>query len=555
MDGTMGPLSYYELYELNHAALSPMRAAADMFSLLLKSPLNPISQTPLGRNWQAGLELFERTTRRYAKPGFGLGTTLVGGTRVAVTEETVWQRPFCNLLHFQRALETPRRDPKLLIVAPMSGHYATLLRGTVEAMLPRHEVYITDWIDARMVPLSDGSFDLDDYIDYLVEMLHFLGEDVHVIGVCQPAVPVIAAAALMEAAGDRFAPRSMTLMGGPIDTRINPTAVNELATGKSLDWFRDNVVMKVPFPHPGVMRDVYPGFLQLSGFMSMNLDRHVTAHQDLFKHLVAGDGDSADKHRDFYDEYLAVMDLTAEFYLQTVDTVFIQQALPKGQMTHRGVPVDLTAIRNIALFTVEGENDDISGVGQTEAAQHLCTNIPADMRAHYVQPKVGHYGVFNGSRFRAEIAPRISDFVLTHQQTKRAAAPAAATPVETAPPAAPPVAPKAKPVARAKPAPAKATPANAKPAATKPAATPAKPAPAPAELPADDLKRIAGIGPKLEASLNAAGIFRLAQIAKLTAKQATALDVRLALKGRIGRDDWIGQAKRLLSPQEAATEA
>ncbi|WP_201401684.1 polyhydroxyalkanoate depolymerase [Kaistia sp. 32K] len=551
----MGPLSYYELYELNHAALSPMRAAADMFSLLLKSPLNPISQTPLGRNWQAGLELFERTTRRYAKPGFGLGTTLVGGTRVAVTEETVWQRPFCNLLHFQRALETPRRDPKLLIVAPMSGHYATLLRGTVEAMLPRHEVYITDWIDARMVPLSDGSFDLDDYIDYLVEMLHFLGEDVHVIGVCQPAVPVIAAAALMEAAGDRFAPRSMTLMGGPIDTRINPTAVNELATGKSLDWFRDNVVMKVPFPHPGVMRDVYPGFLQLSGFMSMNLDRHVTAHQDLFKHLVAGDGDSADKHRDFYDEYLAVMDLTAEFYLQTVDTVFIQQALPKGQMTHRGVPVDLTAIRNIALFTVEGENDDISGVGQTEAAQHLCTNIPADMRAHYVQPKVGHYGVFNGSRFRAEIAPRISDFVLTHQQTKRAAAPAAATPVETAPPAAPPVAPKAKPVARAKPAPAKATPANAKPAATKPAATPAKPAPAPAELPADDLKRIAGIGPKLEASLNAAGIFRLAQIAKLTAKQATALDVRLALKGRIGRDDWIGQAKRLLSPQEAATEA
>lgn len=540
MDGTMGPLSYYELYELNHAALSPMRAAADMFSQLLKSPLNPISQTPFGRNWQAGLELFERTTRRYAKPSFGLATTLVGGTRVAVTEKTVWRKPFCNLLHFERALEKPRRDPKLLIVAPMSGHYATLLRGTVEAMLPRHEVYITDWTDARMVPLAEGGFDLDDYIDYLIEMLHFLGEDVHVIGVCQPAVPVIAAAALMEAAGDRLAPRSMTLMGGPIDTRINPTAVNELATGKSLDWFRENCVMKVPFPHPGALRDVYPGFLQLSGFMGMNLDRHVTAHQDLFKHLVEGDGDSADKHRDFYDEYLAVMDLTAEFYLQTVDTVFIQQALPKGTMTHRGVPVDLTAIRNVALLTVEGENDDISGVGQTEAAQHLCTNIPADMRAHYVQPKVGHYGVFNGSRFRAEIAPRISDFVLTHDQARRASAPAPAAaapvaplaPVETGAPATAAVAPKA--------------PTKAKPAT--------KPAPAAIDLPADDLKKIAGIGPKLEASLNAAGITRLAQIARLTAKQATALDVRLALKGRIVRDDWIGQAKRLIAPESAAAE-
>ena len=548
MDGIMGPLSYYELYELNHAALSPMRAAADMFSQMLKSPMNPIGQTALGRNWQAGLELFERTTRRYGKPSFDLATTLVGGTRVAVTEKTVWQRPFCDLLHFERALETPRRDPKLLIVAPMSGHYATLLRGTVEAMLPRHEVYITDWIDARMVPLADGSFDLDDYIDYLIEILHFLGEDVHVIGVCQPAVPVIAAAALMEAAGDRFAPRSMTLMGGPIDTRINPTAVNELATGKSLDWFRDNVVMKVPFPHPGAMRDVYPGFLQLTGFMSMNLDRHVTAHRDLFKHLVEGDGDSADKHRDFYDEYLAVMDLTAEFYLQTVDTVFIKQALPKGTMTHRGVPVDLTAIRNIALLTVEGENDDISGVGQTEAAQHLCTNIPADMRAHYVQPKVGHYGVFNGSRFRAEIAPRISDFVSTHDQRgRRAAAPVEAT------------APAVEPAKTSQPAKA-SQPALAKPATATAAAKPAtKPAPKPAAeaepAQADDLTRISGIGPKLQASLNAAGVTRLAHLARLTAKQATALDTRLALRGRLVREDWPGQAKHLLASKEAATEA
>ena len=564
----MGPLSYYQLYELNHAALSPMRAAADMFGLMLKNPLNPMSQTPLGRNLQAGLELFERTTRRYAKPSFDLPTTLVGGMRVPVTERIVWQRPFCDLIHFERQLERPRKDPKLLIVAPMSGHYATLLRGTVEAMMPRHDVYITDWIDARMVPLADGSFDLDDYIDYVIEMLHFLGDDVHVIAVCQPAVPVLAAAALMEAADDRFAPRSMTLMGGPIDTRINPTAVNELAEGKDLAWFRDNVVMKVPFPHPGCMRDVYPGFLQLTGFMSMNLDRHVTAHKDLFKHLVAGDGDSATKHRDFYDEYLAVMDLTAEFYLQTVDTVFITHALPTGTMTHRGVPVDLTAIRNVALLTVEGENDDISGVGQTEAAQHLCTNIPADMRAHYVQPKVGHYGVFNGSRFRAEIAPRISDFVLTHDQNRSgkakgepSVAKAGAMPVETAP---------SKPAAaKAEAKPVIAKPAVAGPAATKPAATkPVAPKPAVAKAPAaklpaeaaakeiaDDLKRIAGIGPKLEASLNAAGISRYAQIARLTVKQATALDARLGLRGRVARDKWIEQAKALMQAPAPSPEA
>jgi poly(3-hydroxybutyrate) depolymerase len=547
----MGPLSYYQLYELNHAAMSPMRAAADMFGLLLKNPLNPMSQTPLGRNWQAGLELFERTTRRYAKPSFDLPTTLVGGMRVPVTEHVVWQKPFCDLIHFERQLERPRRDPKLLIVAPMSGHYATLLRGTVEAMMPRHDVYITDWIDARMVPLADGSFDLDDYIDYLVEMLHFLGDDVHVVAVCQPAVPVLAAVALMEAAGDRFAPRSMTLMGGPIDTRINPTAVNEMAQAKSLDWFAENVVMKVPFPHAGCMRDVYPGFLQLSGFMSMNLDRHVTAHQDLFKHLVAGDGDSATKHRDFYDEYLAVMDLTAEFYLQTVETVFITHALPKGTMTHRGVPVDLTAVRNVALLTVEGENDDISGVGQTEAAQHLCINIPDDMRAHYMQPKVGHYGVFNGSRFRAEIAPRISDFVLTHNRDRATNGASAKAPAAKAPAA------KAEPAAKATVTPAVTKPAAAKPVAArpakaKPAATAKATAAKPAE-PADDLKRIAGIGPKLEASLNAAGFTRFTQIARLTVKQQTALDARLGLRGRVAREKWIEQAKALM--QEASAPA
>ena len=258
----------------------------------------------------------------------------------------------------------------------MSGHYATLLRGTVEAFLPTHEVYITDWSDARMVPLTEGRFDLDDYVDYVIEMLHVLGGNMHVIAVCQPSVPVVAAVSVMEAERDPFVPLSMTLMGGPIDTRRNPTAVNNLAAERGIDWFRSNVITKVPFPHPGVMRDVYPGFLQLNGFISMNLDRHMDAHKNLFKNLVKGDGDLVDKHRDFYDEYLAVMDLTAEYYLQTVDTVFVKHALPKGEMTHRGKLVDPSKITRVALMTVEGENDDISGLGQTEATHALCSSIP-----------------------------------------------------------------------------------------------------------------------------------------------------------------------------------
>jgi poly(3-hydroxybutyrate) depolymerase len=292
----------------------------------------------------------------------------------------------------------------------------------VETFLPNHDVYLTEWIDARMVPLSEGRFDLDDYIDYIISMLHLLGGDAHVIAVCQPSVPVMAAVARMEAAEDPYVPHSMVLIGGPIDTRINPNSVNELAESRGLDWFRSHVITKVPFPHPGFMREVYPGFLQLHGFMSMNIDRHLKAHHDLFLHLVKGDGDSAQKHRAFYDEYLAVMDLAAEFYLQTVDTVFIRHALPKGEMTHRGRPVDPSAITRVALMTVEGENDDISAVGQTEAAHRLCTNIPAADKAHYVQPEVGHYGVFNGSRFRAEIAPRIADFVLSHNGARKSAA-------------------------------------------------------------------------------------------------------------------------------------
>jgi poly(3-hydroxybutyrate) depolymerase len=303
----------------------------------------------------------------------------------------------------------------------MSGHYATLLRGTVEAFLPNHDVYITDWADARMVPISAGTFDLDDYIDYVVSILHYLGGDTHVIAVCQPSVPVLAAVAAMEAAGDPNVPHSMVLMGGPIDTRVNPTGVNKLAETRGTDWFRRHVITTVPFPHPGFMRNVYPGFLQLHGFVSMNLDRHIEAHRRLFYHLVQGDGDSAQKHREFYDEYLAVMDLAAEFYLQTVDTVFVRHALPKGQMTHRGRLVEPARIKRVALMTIEGEHDDISGVGQTEAAHRLCVGIPESRRTHWLQPDVGHYGVFNGSRFRAEIAPRIADFVLTHNGAPRAA--------------------------------------------------------------------------------------------------------------------------------------
>src|SRR6516165_9058854 len=421
--GVTGPMyaaPAYWLYEMSQAALNPSRAWADAARLFLKNPANPLSYTTFARTLSAGLELFERATRRYGKPEWNIESTLMGGERVPVHISTVWERPFCRLLHFERAFERrPRRpQPRLLIVAPMSGHYATLLRGTVEGFLPNHDVYITDWADARMVPLAAGRFDLDDYIDYVISMLHLLQGDVHVLAVCQPSVPVLAAVARMEATGDPYVPHSMVLMGGPIDARVNPTAVNLLAERRGTDWFRRNVITKVPFPNPGVMRDVYPGFLQLHGFVSMNLERHIQAHRNLFMHLVKGDGDSAQKHREFYDEYLAVMDLSAEFYLQTVETVFVRHALPKGEMTHRGRRVDPTAIRRVALMTVEGENDDISSVGQTEAAHALCVNIPQEHKVHYVQPAVGHYGVFNGSRFRAEIAPRIADFTLSRNSAR-----------------------------------------------------------------------------------------------------------------------------------------
>jgi poly(3-hydroxybutyrate) depolymerase len=417
--GVLASTPLYWLYELTHAALNPARAVADATRLAFRNPINPLYSTSFGKSVVAAAELFERSTRRYGQPEWRLSSTLVGGERVPVRIESVWERPFCRLLHFERVFErAPRRQqPRLLIVAPLSGHYATLLRGTVEAFLPNHDVYITEWRDARMVPLSEGMFSLDDYIDYIISILHALGGETHVVAVCQPAVPVLAAAALMDADDDPYLPITMTLMGGPIDTRVNPTAVNMLAQKRGINWFRHNVITKVPFPNPGFMRDVYPGFLQLHGFMSMNLDRHIEAHRNLFLHLVKGDGDSAQKHKEFYDEYLAVMDLTAEFYLQTVDTVFVRHALPKGEMMHRDRPVDPKQIRRVALLTIEGEHDDISGVGQTEAAHRLCVNLPPERQAHWLQPGVGHYGVFNGSRFRAEIAPRIADFISSMSQS------------------------------------------------------------------------------------------------------------------------------------------
>ena len=293
----------------------------------------------------------------------------------------------------------------------MSGHFATLLRDTVRAMLPEHDVYITDWRDARGVPLYEGGFDLDDYVDYVRDFAQFLGPDLHVIAVCQPAVPALIATALMAADDDPCQPKSLTLMGGPIDTRRNPTVVNQHAESKSMDWFEQMVISTVPWPNTGAMRKVYPGFIQLSGFLSMNLDKHITAHHRYFDHLVDGDCDSAGQHKRFYEEYLSVMDLPAEFFLQTIKSVFKEHALPNGTMRHRDRTVDLTAITNTALMTVEGEKDDICAVGQTAAAQELCVNVPTERRFHYVQPGVGPYGVFNGTRWRTEIQPRIRDMI------------------------------------------------------------------------------------------------------------------------------------------------
>lgn len=408
----------YQLYELNHAAVMPFRAAANFNQFLLANPLNPLAYTPFGKITSAACEIFTSLTRRYDKPKFGIDQVTIKGQPIPVREEIAYQLPFGQLKHFKRdpqLIPSKYEDPRVLLVAPMSGHYATLLRGTVRALLNEHDVYVTDWRDARKAPLDLGTFDLDDYIDYIVQFLRFLGPNTHVIAVCQPGPAVLAATALMAADDDPCQPASMTLMGSPIDSRRSPTVPNQLATSKPLEWFENNVTMRVPFPHAGCMRKVYPGFLQLTGFMTMNLDRHIDAHKRLFYHMIEGDGDSVSDHHKFYDEYLAVMDLTAEFYLQTLDVIFQRHALANGEMTHRGRLVEPAAIEKTALMTVEGEKDDISGIGQTQAAHDLCVNIPAAKQVDYIQADVGHYGVFNGSRWRNEIVPRIRDFIRSNR--------------------------------------------------------------------------------------------------------------------------------------------
>jgi len=402
----------YHAYELTHAAVTPWRAAAGAVKASLSNPFNPWAYTDMGRSIVAAADVFELTTRRYGKPEFGLNETVVDEEPVPVTERVVWEDTFCGLLHFEKQWpEAAITQPKVLIVAPMSGHYATLLRGTAEAMLKSHDVYITDWEDAREVPVFKGPFDLDDYIDYVVAMIRHLGPDTHVMAVCQPGPAVLAATALMAKAKDKATPASMIIMGSPIDARQSPTVPNQLAEERGLSWFNANMVSSVPLPHAGAFRRVYPGFLQLSSFIAMNRDKHMEAHRNFFNHLVEGDGEPAEKHRAFYDEYLAVMDLTEEFYLQTVDRIFQRHLLAKGAFEHRGELVDPGAIMDTGLMTIEGELDDISGIGQTQAAHDLCANIPADMQEDYVQEGVGHYGVFNGRRWKSEICPRVTQFI------------------------------------------------------------------------------------------------------------------------------------------------
>lgn len=408
----------YHAYEMTHAAIGPMRAYAQWSQQMLQSPLNPMASSYGARSTSATIEMFINATRRYCKPDFELESTLVDGVETPIVEETVLSLPFCDLLHFKRdsVAAEKRNDQKVLIIAPMSGHYATLLRGTVKQMLPAHDVYITDWTDARDVPMGTD-FDLDDYVDYLIEFCQLLGENGErpaVMAVCQPGVPMMVAASLMAMDNDPCRPSSITLMGSPIDTARNPQKPNDLATGKPLNWFENNVIVSVPWPNKGFMRRVYPGFLQLSGFMSMNMDKHVDAHKNQYKHLIEGDGDSTAAHRKFYDEYMAVMDLTAEYYLQTIERVFQKRLLAIGAYYHRNTLVDPTAIKDIALLTIEGENDDITGLQQTEAAHDLIST-PAKKREHYVQPKVGHYGIFNGSKWRDIIQPKVAGFIQSNR--------------------------------------------------------------------------------------------------------------------------------------------
>jgi poly(3-hydroxybutyrate) depolymerase len=406
----------YNAYELQRSMLAGASALANFGAGLLNNPANPFAYFGGGPILASALEVFAHASAPRGKPEFGFDSTTIDGKQVAVHEEIVLRKPFGQLKRFVR--EGVEGGPKLLIVAPMSGHYATLLRGTVERMLPFADVHITDWRDAKLVPLSDGRFDLDDYVDYVIDFLAAMGAEGdargHVLAVCQPSVPVYAAVALMNGDSHPNRPRTLTMMGGPIDTREAPTAVNTLATERPHSWFEQNVIATIPATYPGAGRRVYPGFLQLAGFMTMNLGNHMISHWDMFKHLVAGDDDSAEATMKFYDEYRAVCDMTAEFYLQTIDVVFQTHALPKGEMMHRGRRVDPGAIKDTAILAIEGEKDDISGLGQTRAALTVATGLPAKMKKYHMAPDVGHYGIFNGSKWRNQIAPVLEAWITTH---------------------------------------------------------------------------------------------------------------------------------------------
>jgi len=407
----------YTLYEAGYYASTPMRLAARLTRDFWSSPLNPAKDSDLGRRLYANADVFANLTKRYGKPAWGIDSVEIDGTPVRVRATEEWSSPWCKLTHFARDGADMRRagrrtrEPAVLIAAPLSGHYATLLRGTVQAFLQDHEVYITEWTNAREVPVLEGRFDFHDYIDHIRSMLQVLGPRPHVVAVCQPGPPVLAAAALMAEDGDESRPASMTFMGSPIDARLSPTVTNKLAEEKPFTWFQSNMIDTVPAPYPGMGRRVYPGFVQLASFMSMNLDKHQEAHRRYLGQLMSGDGDSAEKHLEFYDEYLSVLDLTEEFYLQTVDVVFQRYLLPKGELEHHGRLVRPDLISDIALLTVEGEHDDISGIGQTQAAHALCSGLPDALKQDYVQPGVGHYGVFNGKRFRDEIYPKVRSVI------------------------------------------------------------------------------------------------------------------------------------------------
>jgi poly(3-hydroxybutyrate) depolymerase len=401
----------YEVHELQRAVLEPWRWWAQASTDSLTSPFSPLSYAPSANKLVAGFDLMLRLTKRYGRPAFGLTHVDVAGRSVAVTEEVVLDKPFCSLLRFKKA-RSARNEPRVLIFAPLSGHYATLLRDTVRTMLPDHDVTITDWKDAREIPFSEGAFHFDDYVAYVQEFIKFMQRDgkVHVISVCQPTVPVLAGISLMGANGDAM-PASMTMMGGPIDTRRNPTSVNDFATRKPLWWFEQHVIQRVPMKYPGAMRRVYPGFMQLTGFIAMNPERHLESHHEYYNHLVKGDGESAEAHRRFYDEYNAVMDLPAEYYLDTIVRVFHEQSLARGTLEVAGQLVEPASIKRTALFTIEGELDDISGSGQTEAAQTLCAGLAPARKQHYTAPGVGHYGIFSGRKYREMIYPKIREFI------------------------------------------------------------------------------------------------------------------------------------------------